>query len=152
MGNSYIRGHSYLHGAFQDAHGTLMSSIHDAVMADESAAFPDQIADYDWQHIGEKVSLIPFNCVAKIPQSRGTPKIPAPESIRWELRHVSIVEGALNPGESNQLQRFCIYVDTAKHLTISGESFDRHGALIKWYMRYFDARRVMIGPGQWYAN
>ena len=89
-------------------------------------------SQYDWRFIAKQELLVPYNCEivpCHIPPDLSQGKFPHPGTIRWERHRVWVVEGSLQPGESNMLTRRRFYIDEDSWLILLGEAYDSTGAM-----------------------
>ena len=89
---------------------------------------------YDWQLVGKKELLVPYNDYAigdkRVPYSqvlrRGSPN---PDLLRFELHRVWVVEARLKPGHAHVYARRTFYLDEDSWSVLISEAWDSRGQL-----------------------
>lgn len=124
-------------------------------MADDKKGlhFCNNPAEYDWKCLGQRKMLIPYDCASVDIRNRyniSEPQYPNHDHIRWEMHNVWIVDGNLQPGESNLLARRQFYIDVASWAILLGEGFDASGSIVKCYMLSKVAFSETSRYGKWY--
>ena len=106
---------------------------------DENNAFSGNPSQYDWTYIGKQEMYIPYHCnslaFTKAEKLFG-PKVPDPQSIRWEKHRCWIVEATLHPGIRNVMSKRRYYLDEDSWVIATGESYGGDGGLARIYMQF----------------
>ena len=86
--------------------------------------------EYDWKYISKQEMLLPYNNnkICHVPNSVHIgAKFPNPDTVRWELHRVWVVEATLHRGRRNVLARRRFYVDEDTwHVTLA-DGWDANG-------------------------
>ncbi len=102
---------------------------------DEAFMFNGQLNEYDFNFVGIKEMIVPYNCnkycVAAISEQFKAHFV-NPEVTRWELHRVKVVEMTLKPGSRNVDARRIIYCDDDAGNAIMGDVYDASGTLWKF--------------------
>ena len=103
---------------------------------------------YDWQLLGKREMLVPYNNYRigdkSVPYSRivlrGSPN---PEFLRFELHRVWVVEAKLKPGLAHVYPRRVFYLDEDSWSVLLSEAYDSRGQLwrvgLHSLVQYYDA-------------
>lgn len=120
----------------------------------KNANFCSNPAEYEWKYTGKREILVPYNCDEASVDNEYDPQLhcPKPGSVRWEIRLVWIVEGALHKGESNVLILRRFYIDAESWLILLGEGYDHTGELVNFYMLHKWAAADKSHEGRWYLG
>jgi hypothetical protein len=89
---------------------------------------------------------VPFHDMRDLLQ----PKFSNPKITRWEKHSVWVVEGTLQPGESNVLARRRFYIDEDSWCILLGEGYDIAGTMVKCYMLFKGTTPATGKQGRWY--
>jgi hypothetical protein len=115
------------------------------MMFDEFYGFSGRMNRFDWKILGKKEIYIPYNTnrvlvPPKVSDVMGT-HFMNPNSIRWELHRVWVVEADLAPGQRHQVHKGVYYVDEDSWLVVFGDRWDSGGRLWKtiWTLPMVDA-------------
>lgn len=89
---------------------------------------------YDWQLLGEREMLVPYNDYAigdkHVPYSQVLQKgSPNPDFLRFELHRVWVVEAKLKAGQSHVYARRVFYLDEDSWTILLSEAWDSRGQL-----------------------
>jgi hypothetical protein len=106
---------------------------------DEAQCFYGNPSQYNWNLIGKKEMLVPYNCNKMLfttVQELLKPRFPDPEVVRWEKHRVWVIEADLAPGEHNVNAKRRYYIDEDSWWGTLGESYDAAGNLVKAYALY----------------
>jgi hypothetical protein len=90
---------------------------------------------YDFKIIGKKELYVPYNNnrLYQLPTSAIlAPKHARPDSLRYELHRVWVIEGTLAAGKHHIAPRRRLYIDEDTWLAVYGESWDENGKLWKF--------------------
>jgi hypothetical protein len=113
--------------------------------ADEIDIYNGSIDRYDWQMLGKRILVIPYNNVKLIETARQfsqeqkallTSYHPAPEYLRYELHRVWVVRGTLKTGRHHPYQERTLYLDEDSWLAIMADNKDKTGALWRVSLSY----------------
>jgi hypothetical protein len=104
-------------------------------LADESYLFNGAIDRYDWQLVGKKEILVPYNT-----QGFHTPRPEDvlgrdhlnPDHVRWELHRVWVVEATLAPGKHHVMPKRRFYLDEDSWAALLSDGWDAKGQL--WHV------------------
>jgi hypothetical protein len=154
MSIQHEKGPSHVRNAPDDACEALNSAIDSIVNVDENTGFCRNPAEYDWKYLGKQEMLVPYNCDASSvqkPKLHNQSKFPDPNFVRWEKHRVWIVEGTLQPGESNMMARRRFYVDEDSWFILLGEGYDNAGTMTKFYVPYHGLIPATNMQGRWYS-
>lgn len=103
---------------------------------DEAYLFIGSPEKYDWKIVGKKEIYIPYNNNRFVSQPSETvlgEHHLNPDSVRWELHRVWVVEGTLAPGKRNVIARRVYYADEDSWGFVAGDGWDATGQLWKHY-------------------
>ncbi len=102
---------------------------------DEAFIFSGKLNEYDFDFVGVKEIIVPYNCnkfnVAAI-SDQFKPHFINPDLTRWELHRVKVVEMTLKPNSRNVDARRIIYCDDDAGSALMGDVYDASGALWKF--------------------
>ena len=102
---------------------------------DEAFIFSGKLNEYNFNYIGVKEIIIPYNCnkfnVAS-PSEQFQPHFFNPDLVRWELHRVKVVEMTLQPGSRNVDARRTIYCDDDGGSAVMADVYDASGAFWKF--------------------
>jgi len=99
---------------------------------DEAFVFWGELDRYDWKLVGKKEIYIPYNnnkYHMKSADERLMPHHLNPDTVRWELHRVWVVEAALAPGKRHVVPKRRYYLDEDTWGAIIGEGWDAQGQL-----------------------
>jgi len=146
-------GQEHVRKALDEAFERQNSAANDGANIDESSSFCSNPAEYDWKYIGKQEMLVPYNC-GTVPfhdmRDLLQPKFSNPKITRWEKHSVWVVEGTLQPGESNVLARRRFYMDEDSWCILLGEGYDIAGVMVKCYMFFKCTTQATRKQGRWY--
>lgn len=104
---------------------------------------------YDWQLIGKRELLVPYNNYRigdkRLPYSQIVRKgSPNADLLRFELHRVWVVEAKLKPGQSHVYARRVLYLDEDSWSVLLSEAYDSRGQLwrvgLHSLLQYYDAQ------------
>lgn len=102
---------------------------------DELYVFNGRIDRFDWKLVGKKELYIPYNSNKVFTAASATDLLGKhhlnPESIRWELHRVWVVEANLTAGKRHVLPKSTYYLDEDTWAAVLGERYDAQGQLAK---------------------
>lgn len=137
-------------GGTCEAQRVLISTMSNVA---ENTSFCGNPGEYDWTCIGKRETVVPCNGDAghagAVP-ALAQPRRPDMARMRWETHNVWVVEGLLQPGESNMLVRRRFYIDEISWAILLGEGYDAAGRLTKYYICHGDLCSGDGNQGQWY--
>jgi len=117
-----------------EAYDTPNSETNGITNLDDATGFLGSPQRYDWNLIGKKEMLIPYNNNAMHfaqAQDLVQPGFPNPTFIRWEKHRVWMVEATLHPGERNVTARRVIWCDEDTGAITLADCYDSDGDLYK---------------------
>ena len=103
---------------------------------------------YDWQLIGKRELLVPYNNYRigdkRLPYSQIVRKgSPNPDLLRFELHRVWVIEAKLKPGQMHVYARRVLYLDEDSWSVLLSEAYDSRGQLwrvgLHSLVQYYDA-------------
>lgn len=103
-----------------------------ADMVDQAFVFNGYQEKYNWQLVGKKEMLIPYNSNRFFLQKDGetiTPKHLNPDHMRWELHRVWVVEANLAPGKRHVEPKRVYYFDEDTWIAVLSDGWDAQGQL-----------------------
>lgn len=154
MSMRYGNGQEHDRAVPDEAYDELASNITNIAEIGDGPDFCSTPADYEWKYADKKKKLIPYNCGSLPATSSGElieRQFPHPESIRWEVHNVIIVEGTLRSGESNILARRCFYIDEESWVILLGEGYDSRGNVVSCYMLSMSENLGISPRGRWFS-
>ena len=102
---------------------------------DEAFIFSGKLDRYDFNYVGIKEMIVPYNCnkfnVAAV-SDQFMPHFISPDVTRWELHRVRVVEMTLKAGARNVDARRIIYCDEDTGGALMGDVYDASGSLWKF--------------------
>ncbi|MBC3953575.1 DUF1329 domain-containing protein [Pseudomonas triticifolii] len=102
---------------------------------DELYVFNGRTDRFDWKLVGKKELYIPYNSnkvfTAKAPTDLLGQHHLNPDSIRWELHRVWVVEATLAPGKRHVMSKSTYYLDEDTWSAVLAERYDGQGQLAK---------------------
>jgi hypothetical protein len=146
-------GQAHVGRVLDDALKAFNSALSCMADSNKDPHFCSNPAEYNWKYLGRREMLIPYNCDStsfRIWHEISEPEYPNPNHIRWDKRNVWIVQGDLQPGESNLLSRRLFYIDKDSWAILLGEGFDASGCAVKCYMLSKNALSGTSRHGRWY--
>ena len=115
-----------------DGPGTAADGMRTADNFDLFSGAPDR---YDWKLVGKKEMYIPYNAnkvfTASNAEALLAPHHLNPDSIRWELHRVWVVEATLKNGQRHVMPRSTYYLDEDTWAAVLGERYDARNQLAK---------------------
>jgi hypothetical protein len=103
---------------------------------------------YDWQLIGKREVLVPYNNYGigdkRLPYSQIIRKgSPNPDLLRFELHRAWVVDARLKPGQAHVYARRVLYLDEDSWSVLLSEAYDSRGQLwrvgLHSLVQYYDA-------------
>ncbi len=102
---------------------------------DEAFIFSGKLDRYDFNYVGIKEMIVPYNCnkfnIATV-ADQYMPHFINPEVVRWELHRVRVVEMTLKPGARNVDARRILYCDEDASAALMADVYDASGSLWKF--------------------
>jgi hypothetical protein len=102
---------------------------------DELSVFDGRIDRFNWKLVGKKEMYIPYNnnkiFTTNDPLGNLGKHHLTPESQRWELHRVWVVEATLAPGKRHVLPKSTYYLDEDTWTAVLGDRYDQQGQLSK---------------------
>lgn len=154
MSAKRVTGQDYVREALDEAFEGQKPMSGGASSINETSGFCSNPAEYEWQCLGRKEMLVPYNSdAAPVGSVQDLMELGFPHAskLRWEKHRVWIVEGTLRRGESNVLERRRFYLDEDSWLILLGDGYDRAGTLVKCYLLYKPAAVAVSKRGRWFA-
>jgi hypothetical protein len=98
---------------------------------DEAFAFLGALDEFDWKLTGKKEMFVPYNNnrVNFMQSSDFLQHFINPQTVRWELHRVYVVEATLHPGKRNILPHRRFYVDEDTWTVMVTDEYDAAGNL-----------------------
>lgn len=100
---------------------------------DEVNGFDGKMDRFDFQLVGKKEMLVPYNALkylqATTDEIMSTLHHPNPDTLRWELHRVWVIEATRKPGVRHAYQKKVFYLDEDSWLILLYNSFDDQGRL-----------------------
>lgn len=105
--------------------------------ADDLTLFNGLPDRYDWKLLGKREVVLPYNANRATAASVNVddlikPKHLNPELLRYELRRVWVVEGALKSGTSHLYHRRTFYIDEDSWTILATDKYDATGKLWRY--------------------
>lgn len=101
---------------------------------DEIDVFGGRLDRFDWKILGKKEMFIPYNTNRSL-KGKDADVLAAhhlnPDSVRWELHRVWMVEAKLKPGQRHVAPRSLYYVDEDSWTGVLADRWDANGQLWK---------------------
>lgn len=132
----------------------------ESTMDEMGAFFRGRINDWNWKLVGKKEMYVPANNyeIWKV----GTPDeeecLPGdlnPESLRYELRRVWVVEATAKDGTDHPYSKRVLYADEDSWYTLVGDNYDKRGNLWRmseFYTYYDYCTQLRVVNGMLYLN
>ncbi|MCY1392021.1 hypothetical protein D3C76_618750 [compost metagenome] len=100
---------------------------------DDINLFNGRMDRFDWKLVGKKEMYVPYNTYrftyATNPDEVFGPKAINPDTVRWELHRVWVVEGTLKPGARHIYSKRTFYVDEDSWAVLASDQYDGRGQL-----------------------
>lgn len=151
--------HDNSHDHVRRMHGdpceALFAAMNNAESHVDGLIFCSNPAEYNWKCLSNKEMFVPYNGdIHSADRSPDTTLLQLSELglIRWQKHRVWVVEGVLQPGESNVLARRLFYIDEETWDILLGEGFDAHGTIVKCYMLNSTALLATDRQSRWYST
>lgn len=110
-----------------------------ATTYDDTFIFNGAMDRFDFKLIGQKEMIVPYNSYRLVYQSKADqllkPKHVNPDSERWELHRVWVVEATLKPGARHVYAKRVFYIDEDSWIALASDEYDARGQL---YRAQFD--------------
>jgi hypothetical protein len=133
---AYLLGQRRVRLAPQLQYDTPIDSAGGVIQWDEAAMFNGPLDQYDCQLLGKQEMYVPYNTsktwLTPIDQVLG-PKHVNPDTVRWELHRVWVVEMTLAPGKRNLDARRIAYVDEDSWMILALDIYDANNTLWKYH-------------------
>lgn len=124
----YLPGQRRVKLAPEIAYDGPNTSVAGAATYDESYVFNGQPDRFEWEVLGKKEILIPYNCYKlnyhSDPADVFGPKHVNPDYLRWELHRVWVVEGKLKEEYRHIYKRRVLYIDEDTWYAHLHETYD----------------------------
>lgn len=116
---------------------------------DEAFVFLGELDRYNWKLVGKKEIYIPYNNNKVYQKGLSLeqllmPHHANPDSMRWELHRVWVVEAELAPGKRHVVPKRRLYLDEDTWAAVLGEGWDAQGQL--WRVQVAMPYVVPEGP------
>jgi hypothetical protein len=102
---------------------------------DDAFLFNGTMERFDWKLIGKKEVYVPYNSY-KLLNEKDPEKILLkdfidPDSMRWELHRVWVIEADLKPGKRHIYHKRTFYVDEDSWTAVASDQYDARGELYR---------------------
>ncbi|CAN7749591.1 DUF1329 domain-containing protein [Variovorax sp. LjRoot130] len=102
---------------------------------DEIEVFTGRLDRFDWKLLGKKEMIVPYNSNRLLQPKTDAEVMSAhhlsPDSVRWELHRVWVVEATLREGKRHQAPKSRYYCDEDSWICVLGDRWDANGQLWK---------------------
>jgi Protein of unknown function (DUF1329) len=102
---------------------------------DELEVFSGRMERFDWKLVGKKEMYVPYNCNKIMQPPKDSTVLTKhhlnPDSVRWELHRVWIVDATLRQGQRHQAAKSRYYIDEDSWQGVLGDRWDSKGQLWK---------------------
>jgi len=107
---------------------------------DDTFIFNGAMDRFDFKLVGQKEMIVPYNNYKLVYQSKAEqvmkPKHINPDTERWELHRVWVVEATLRPGARHVYAKRVFYLDEDSWIALASESYDARGQLYRTQFSY----------------
>ena len=114
-----------------------------ATTYDDTFVFNGAMDRFDFKLIGKKEMIVPYNNYRLSYQSKADqmlmPKHINPDTERWELHRVWVVEATLKPGARHVYAKRVFYIDEDSWIAIASDEYDARGQLYRALLSYMTA-------------
>lgn len=128
---SYIPGQRRVRRAPEFAYDSVSSTSGGVLLYDEINGFSGRMDKFDFKLIGRKEAYVPYNAYtfyqAPVNVIHG-PKHVNPDTLRFELHRVWVVEATLKPGERHVQKKKIFFIDEDSWNIVAAVGIDRAGA------------------------
>jgi hypothetical protein len=131
---SVVNGQGRVRKAPDEAYDTPSASADGIGNYDDPSGFEGSPQKYDWNLLGKKEMLIPYNCNNMCLANASDlvqPGFPNPDLVRWEKHRVWVVEATLHPGERNTTHRRMLYLNEDTYMCNLAEMYDADNNMVK---------------------
>lgn len=102
---------------------------------DDVFIFNGSMERYNFKLIGKKEMYVPYNAYKMLYQQTSDqvcgPKHVNPDSVRWELHRVWVVEATLKPGKRHIYSKRVFYLDEDSWSALASDQYDLRGQLFR---------------------
>lgn len=102
---------------------------------DELTVFEGDMSRFDWNLVGKKEILVPYNSNRTMVPSKTADVITGahlnPDHVRWELHRVWVVDATLKPGKRHVSPKSRYYIDEDSWYALLGDRWDAQGKLAR---------------------
>ena len=102
---------------------------------DDGWTFNGSVERFDWKLVGKREVYVAYNNCGAAHQTPVatlvTPDHLNPDSLRWELHRVHVVEATLREGQRHNYHKRRFYLDEDSWVAIASDSYDARGELYK---------------------
>ena len=103
------------------------------VTYDDAGLFYGSLERFDWKLVGKKEVIVPYNTYrfTYAPKAEDVflPQFINPDTVRWELHRVWVVEATLKQGKRHIYSRRTLYIDEDSWTALATEQYDARGQL-----------------------
>jgi hypothetical protein len=139
MAWQYLPGQRRVRRAPDIAYDTPNPGVAGAGTYDDGFMFNGAMDRYDFKLVGKKEMFVPYNAYTAVSGGgKGTkpadiigPHFQKPDSMRWELHRVWVVEATLKPGERHIYARRVFYLDEDSWVGLLSDQYDTRGNLYR---------------------
>jgi hypothetical protein len=111
-----------------------------ATTYDDTFMFNGALDRFDFKLIGQKEMIVPYNNFKLVYQSKADqllkPKHINPDTERWELHRVWVVEATLRPGAHHVYAKRVFYLDEDSWIALASDAYDARGQLYRTQFAY----------------
>ena len=122
-------------------HDTPNTQLNGATTYDEWTIFNGSMERFDFKLLGKREMYVPYNDYKLVYHSKSdqmlTPKHINPDTVRWELHRVWVVEADLKPGKRHIYSKRIFYLDEDSWAALASDEYDARGQLYRSAFMYF---------------
>jgi hypothetical protein len=111
-----------------------------ATTYDDTFMFNGALDRFDFKLIGQKEMIVPYNNFKLVYQSKADqllkPKHINPDTERWELHRVWVVEATLRQGAHHVYAKRVFYLDEDSWIALASDAYDARGQLYRTQFAY----------------
>jgi hypothetical protein len=111
-----------------------------ATTYDDTFMFNGALDRFDFKLIGQKEMIVPYNNFKLVYQSKADqllkPKHINPDTERWELHRVWVVEATLRQGTHHVYAKRVFYLDEDSWIALASDAYDARGQLYRTQFAY----------------
>jgi len=131
----YTQGQRRVRSVPDFAYDTPLFNTGGAFFYDEIGMWEGQLDRFDFRLIGKQEMYIPYNTYSFLfhtpIETIASPQFVNPDTLRWELHRVWVVEATLKPGMRHAQSRKVFYVDEDSWSIMLYEAYDQAGKLMR---------------------